>query len=156
MSFTVTTPIYYVNGAPHLGHAYTTIAADVMARHHRQRGEDVFFLTGTDEHGERLGRHAELLGGQRDGLAVLVGSRQEEDVLAALAVVARHHVGRDRRVGVPQVWRAVDVVDRAGDGEGHRAWRLGVHDARRSATGLLWPRRRCSVWKTASSSSVAT
>ena len=52
MAFYVTTPIYYVNAAPHLGHAYTTIAADVMARHHRQRGEDVFFLTGTDEHGE--------------------------------------------------------------------------------------------------------
>src|SRR6187549_4066709 len=51
-TFYVTTPIYYVNAAPHLGHAYTTIAADVMARHHRQRGEDVFFLTGTDEHGE--------------------------------------------------------------------------------------------------------
>ena len=52
MSFYVTTPIYYVNAAPHLGHAYTTIAADIMARHMRQRGEDVFFLTGTDEHGE--------------------------------------------------------------------------------------------------------
>ena len=52
MSFFVTTPIYYVNAAPHLGHAYTTIAADVMARHHRQRRDDVFFLTGTDEHGE--------------------------------------------------------------------------------------------------------
>ena len=52
MSFYVTTPIYYVNGEPHLGHAYTTIAADVLARHMRQRGEDVFFLTGTDEHGE--------------------------------------------------------------------------------------------------------
>ena len=51
-SFYVTTPIYYVNAAPHLGHAYTTIAVDVMARHHRQRDEDVFFLTGTDEHGE--------------------------------------------------------------------------------------------------------
>src|SRR5512132_57134 len=51
-SFYVTTPIYYVNAAPHLGHAYTTIAVDVMARHHRQRGDDVFFLTGVDEHGE--------------------------------------------------------------------------------------------------------
>ena len=46
MSYYVTTPIYYVNGEPHLGHAYTTIAADVLARHMRQRGEDVFFLTG--------------------------------------------------------------------------------------------------------------
>jgi methionyl-tRNA synthetase len=52
MSFYITTPIYYVNAQPHLGHAYTTIAADVLARHMRQRGEDVFFLTGTDEHGE--------------------------------------------------------------------------------------------------------
>src|SRR5215208_6368483 len=52
MSFYVTTPIYYVNAEPHLGHAYSTIATDVFARHMRQRGEDVFFLTGTDEHGE--------------------------------------------------------------------------------------------------------
>lgn len=62
MSFYVTTPIYYVNAAPHLGHAYTTIAADVMARHHRQRGEDVFFLTGTDEHGEPVALAAEAAG----------------------------------------------------------------------------------------------
>jgi methionyl-tRNA synthetase len=69
MSFTVTTPIYYVNGAPHLGHAYTTIAADVMARHHRQRGEDVFFLTGTDEHGEPVALAAEKLGMTPQALA---------------------------------------------------------------------------------------
>jgi methionyl-tRNA synthetase len=62
MSFYVTTPIYYVNAAPHLGHAYTTIAADVMARHHRQRGEDVFFLTGTDEHGEPVADAAHAQG----------------------------------------------------------------------------------------------
>src|SRR5437660_4319865 len=58
MSFYVTTPIYYVNAEPHLGHAYTTIAADVIARHMRQRGEDVFFLTGTDEHGEPVAQAA--------------------------------------------------------------------------------------------------
>jgi len=62
MSFYVTTPIYYVNAAPHLGHAYSTIAADVMARHMRQRGEDVFFLTGTDEHGEPVALAAEKEG----------------------------------------------------------------------------------------------
>jgi len=62
MSFYVTTPIYYVNAAPHLGHAYSTIAADVMARHMRQRGEDVFFLTGTDEHGEPVALAAEREG----------------------------------------------------------------------------------------------
>ena len=54
----LTTPIYYVNAQPHLGHAYTTIAADVYARHMRQRGEDVFFLTGTDEHGDKNARVA--------------------------------------------------------------------------------------------------
>ncbi len=62
MSFYVTTPIYYVNGEPHLGHAYSTIAADILARHHRQRGEDVFFLTGTDEHGEPVAQQAEAEG----------------------------------------------------------------------------------------------
>src|ERR1022692_295332 len=62
MSFYITTPIYYVNAQPHLGHAYTTIAADVLARHMRQRGEDVFFLTGTDEHGEPVADAARALG----------------------------------------------------------------------------------------------
>jgi methionyl-tRNA synthetase len=62
VSFYVTTPIYYVNAQPHLGHAYTTIAADVLARHMRQRGEEVFFLTGTDEHGEPVAQAAEALG----------------------------------------------------------------------------------------------
>ncbi len=69
MSFYVTTPIYYVNAAPHLGHAYTTIAADVMARHHRQRHEDVFFLTGTDEHGEPVADAAHALGIEPQELA---------------------------------------------------------------------------------------
>jgi methionyl-tRNA synthetase len=58
----LTTPIYYVNAQPHLGHAYTTIAADTYARHMRQRGEDVFFLTGTDEHGDKNARVAAELG----------------------------------------------------------------------------------------------
>ena len=62
MAFSVTTPIYYVNSDPHVGHAYTTVAADALARHHRQRGEDVFFLTGTDEHGGNVARAAEAVG----------------------------------------------------------------------------------------------
>jgi methionyl-tRNA synthetase len=52
--FYITTPIYYVNGKPHIGHAYTTIAADVAARYHRLMGRDVRFLTGTDEHGQKV------------------------------------------------------------------------------------------------------
>jgi methionyl-tRNA synthetase len=62
MSYYVTTPIYYVNAQPHLGHAYTSIAGDVLARHMRQRGEDVFYLTGTDEHGEPVAQAAEREG----------------------------------------------------------------------------------------------
>ena len=58
MAYYVTTPIYYVNSTPHIGHAYTTIAADILARHHRQRGEEVFFLTGVDEHASNVARAA--------------------------------------------------------------------------------------------------
>jgi methionyl-tRNA synthetase len=57
--FYVTTPIYYVNARPHLGHAYTTIVADVATRFHSMRGTDVFFLTGTDEHGDKVVRAAQ-------------------------------------------------------------------------------------------------
>jgi methionyl-tRNA synthetase len=60
--FYVTTPIYYVNDAPHIGHAYTTVAADVIARWRRLWGDDVFFLTGTDEHGLKIQRAAEANG----------------------------------------------------------------------------------------------
>ncbi len=52
--FYVTTPIYYINDVPHLGTAYTTIAADVLCRYHRMRGHESRFLTGTDEHGEKV------------------------------------------------------------------------------------------------------
>ncbi|MCG3116047.1 MAG: methionine--tRNA ligase [Candidatus Manganitrophus sp. SA1] len=56
--FYLTTPIYYVNDEPHIGHAYTTIAADVLARYHRLLEHDVFFLTGTDEHGQKVAQAA--------------------------------------------------------------------------------------------------
>ena len=60
--FYVTTPIYYVNDVPHIGHAYTTVAADVITRWHRLLGDEVFFLTGTDEHGLKIQRAAEAQG----------------------------------------------------------------------------------------------
>jgi methionyl-tRNA synthetase len=56
--FYVTTPIYYVNDIPHIGHAYTTVAADILARRHRLLGHEVFFLTGTDEHGQKVEKAA--------------------------------------------------------------------------------------------------
>jgi len=57
--FYITTPIYYVNDVPHIGHAYTSIAADVLARYHRMLGDKVFFLTGTDEHGAKIAEAAQ-------------------------------------------------------------------------------------------------
>jgi len=60
--FYITTPIYYVNDVPHIGHAYTTVAADVLARYWRLRGRDVFFLTGLDEHGQKVQQAAAKAG----------------------------------------------------------------------------------------------
>ena len=57
-----TTPIYYVNARPHIGHTYTTIVADTIARYRRMRGDDVVFLTGTDEHGQKVERAAKAAG----------------------------------------------------------------------------------------------
>ena len=61
-NFYITTPIYYVNDVPHIGHAYTTIAADVLARWHKSGGENTWFLTGTDEHGQKIQTVAEKRG----------------------------------------------------------------------------------------------
>src|SRR2546429_8203052 len=61
-TFYLTTPIYYVNDVPHIGHAYTTVATDFLARYHRLRGERVHFLTGTDEHGEKVALAAAAAG----------------------------------------------------------------------------------------------
>ncbi len=61
-TFYVTTPIYYVNARPHIGHAYTTVVADVLARRHRLLGNPTFFLTGTDEHGQKIERSAAAAG----------------------------------------------------------------------------------------------
>lgn len=60
--FSITTPLYYVNGLPHIGSAYTTMAADAIARFHRLKGEDVLLITGTDEHGQKIQRTAEAAG----------------------------------------------------------------------------------------------
>jgi methionyl-tRNA synthetase len=78
MAYYVTTPIYYVNSTPHIGHAYTTIAADILARHYRQRGEDVFFLTGVDEHASKVARVAAEEGlDPKEYADRIVGSWQE-------------------------------------------------------------------------------
>ncbi len=62
MKFYVTTPIYYVNARPHIGSAYPTVAADVLARYHKQQGDDTYFLTGTAEHGQKMAQSAQQAG----------------------------------------------------------------------------------------------
>ncbi len=62
MKYYITTPIYYVNDKPHIGHAYTTVVADVLARWRREKGDEVFFLTGTDEHGTKVAQSAKAQG----------------------------------------------------------------------------------------------
>ncbi len=85
MAFYITTAIDYVNAQPHLGHAYEKIASDVLARHMRQRGEDVFFLTGTDEHGEPVADAAHAPGLEPKQLADLNAERFK-GLVAALNV----------------------------------------------------------------------
>jgi methionyl-tRNA synthetase len=62
MKYYLTTPIYYVNAAPHIGHAYTTLVADTVKRFHRMKGDEVYLTTGTDEHGTNVERSAKLAG----------------------------------------------------------------------------------------------
>ena len=83
--FYVTTPIYYVNGAPHIGHAYTSIAADVLARFKRMDGFDVFFVTGTDEHGQKVEQAAAAGGLDPQAYADKI-SRDFRDMTDAMGV----------------------------------------------------------------------
>jgi methionyl-tRNA synthetase len=77
-TFYVTTPIYYVNDVPHIGHAYTTIIADALARFHKLAGRDVFFLTGTDEHGQKIEKAAAEKGLTPKALADSVVGRAQD------------------------------------------------------------------------------
>ena len=77
-TFYVTTPIYYVNDLPHLGHIYTTVVADTLARYRRMAGDDVYFLTGTDEHGQKIERAAKKEGVRPIELADRVVARYHE------------------------------------------------------------------------------
>jgi methionyl-tRNA synthetase len=76
--FYITTPIYYINAEPHLGHAYTTMVADAIARSRRLLGEDVFFLTGTDEHGQKVERAAREAGVETREFADRIAAKYRE------------------------------------------------------------------------------
>ena len=74
----ITTPIYYVNDDPHIGHAYTTLACDVLARFKRMDGFDVHFLTGTDEHGQKVEQSANAAGETPQAFADRVSASFQE------------------------------------------------------------------------------
>lgn len=74
----ISTPIYYVNGMPHLGHAYTSTISDVLARYHRKNGSKVFFLTGTDEHGQKVEQSATKAGLTNIGFSTSVSGKFKE------------------------------------------------------------------------------
>ncbi len=108
----ITTPIYYVNDVPHLGHAYTTIAADALARFHRSRGDDTYFLTGTDEHGQKIEEAATSRGKTPQGLAdeVVERFRATWDTLSIRHDdFIRTTEDRHKRV-VADMWRRIEAA----------------------------------------------
>jgi methionyl-tRNA synthetase len=105
--FYLTTPIYYVNARPHIGHAYTTIAADVIARRHRLLGEDTFFLTGTDEHGQKIERSATAAGIPPQQFADQV-SAQFESLWKRMGITNDDYIRTTEerhKKGVQKLWR---------------------------------------------------
>ncbi|MGE0225289.1 MAG: methionine--tRNA ligase [Acetobacteraceae bacterium] len=108
-SFYITTPIYYVNGAPHIGHAYTSIAADVMARFKRLDGYDVFFLTGTDEHGQKVEKAASDAGMDPQSFTDQI-SADFKDMARAMGVSYDDYIRTTEerhKVSCAELWRRI-------------------------------------------------
>jgi methionyl-tRNA synthetase len=108
-TFYITTPIYYVNDVPHLGHAYTTLVADTLARFHRMRGDDTRFLTGTDEHGQKVEHTANERGMTPQQLVDHVAPRFDE-TWKTLGIEGYHFIrtteDRHKRV-VRELWKHI-------------------------------------------------
>ena len=98
-AFYITTPIYYINAEPHLGHAYTTMVADAVARAHRLMGDDVFFLTGTDEHGQKVERAAQKAGLKPNAVCRSCGAEVPRSAARAQHLQRRLHP--DDRAAAP-------------------------------------------------------
>ena len=107
--FYVTTPIYYINDVPHLGTAYTTIAADVMTRYHRLRGEEALFLTGTDEHGLKIERAAKERGMSSEAFSDLMSApfRETWPKLDCDYTDFVRTTGKDHENRLAEIWRKV-------------------------------------------------
>ena len=112
--FFITTPIYYVNAKPHLGHAYTTTVADALARFHALCGEEVFFLTGTDEHGDKIAEAAAKAGQTpkeyADGISGLFS-----ELWPALGITPTRFIRTTDADHVAAVKRALQLVYDKGD-----------------------------------------
>ena len=108
-TFYITTPIYYVNDVPHLGHAYTTIVADTLARYHRMRGDDTRFLTGTDEHGQKVEEAANKRGLTPQQLVDQVAPRFDE-TWKTLAIDRYRFIrttGEKHKKVVAELWKRI-------------------------------------------------
>jgi methionyl-tRNA synthetase len=107
--FYITTPIYYVNARPHIGHAYTTIACDTIARRQRAMGFDTWFLTGTDEHGQKIQRAAEAAGKAPQQLTDEV-SAQFRALWDQMGITYDDYIrttSERHKVGVQELWRRI-------------------------------------------------
>ncbi|QCP05032.1 methionine--tRNA ligase [Brevibacterium sp. CS2] len=111
MSFYITTAIAYPNGAPHIGHAYEYIAADTIARFHRLAGEDVFFMTGTDEHGLKMQQTAQKLGVSTQELADTNSAafRALDDMLGVSYDRFIRTTDADHRATCQELWRRMEA-----------------------------------------------
>jgi methionyl-tRNA synthetase len=112
--FYVTTPIYYVNAEPHIGHAYTTVVADFLARFHRLAGDDVYFLTGTDEHGEKIFQAAQAAGVEPQAFCDRI-SQRFRDAWRVLDISNDDFVRTTEERHKAVVRRVLETVQQAGD-----------------------------------------
>ena len=113
--FYITTPIFYVNDKPHIGHAFTMIASDVLARYHRLAGQEVFFLTGTDEHGVKIVKAAEKAGLEPQIFTDAVSEKFRE--LTGILNLSNDYLIRttDREIHWPGVFKIWKILQENGD-----------------------------------------
>ena len=113
-AFYITTPIYYVNASPHIGHAYTTIVADVLARYHRMAGVETFFVTGTDEHGDKIAEAAQKAGVTPQEYADRI-SAQFRSLWPELSITNDYFIRTTDKNHVETVRYILDKVHASGD-----------------------------------------
>jgi len=112
--FYITTPLYYVNASPHIGHSYTEVAADAMARYMRLKGVDVYFMTGTDEHGQKIDQAAQAQGLQPKEFADKVMGRFT-DLWKELSIGYDYFIRTTDKGHIDTVQKALEVLKEKGD-----------------------------------------